>query len=101
MLAATRWYDFGVDFTYTDAIDYNDPMQACIQNIENPSMQRNFEETAIKQVQNGPENPQFRKILLAAATKKAKKKNGSKMSVGFRYAVLALAVSVGATVYFS
>ena len=41
------------------------------------------------------------RTILAAATKKAKKNNGSKMSVGFRYADLALAVSVGATVYFS
>jgi hypothetical protein len=43
MLVATNYQTKGVDFIHTDSIDYDDRMQACIQNIGNPSIQRHFE----------------------------------------------------------
>jgi hypothetical protein len=43
MLVATNYQTKGVDFIHTDSIDYDDRMQACIQNVGNPSIQRHFE----------------------------------------------------------
>jgi len=78
MLVATKWQNWGVDFIYTDSIDYNDPMQACIQNIGNPSMQRNFATAAAAKVESDPEN-EVAQSVKEEATKKSK---GSVIQVG-------------------
>jgi hypothetical protein len=56
MLAATTWTHWSVDLIYTDSIDYEDAMQACIQNIKNPSMQRHFEEVIAARADDHPAN---------------------------------------------
>lgn len=99
MLAATQWNNAGVDYIYTDTIDYNDAMQACIQNIEKPGMQRNFKDAAAARARNDPENSQILASYAEAnKTTGGEKSGGNRMGVGYGYAGLVLAVGMGAVV---
>jgi len=69
MLVATKWNNWGVDFTYTDVIDYNDAMQAWIQDIPNPSIQRHFEEVTKKRVDSNSADETVQTVKNLAAEK--------------------------------
>ena len=96
MLVATQWNEFGVDLIYTDTIDYNDTMQACIQNIPSPSIHRQFEEVTTANADANPGNDTAQTVKNLAA--KYTESGGTKKRVGLVCAGLALAIGTSMAV---
>ncbi|TVY81154.1 hypothetical protein LSUE1_G006905 [Lachnellula suecica] len=77
MLVASQYKQHGVDFIYTDYVDYEDPMQACIQNIENPSIQHDFSRIASARADSNPQDGVARTVQIEAAKPEATATKGA------------------------
>lgn len=53
LLVLTKHYSQGVGFIYTIEIDYQDPMQACIQDVGRPDIDREFSEVTVSREKPG------------------------------------------------